>query len=217
MITLSPEVAAAYPEAEIHLVVARGLVNTGWSADLTAVEDGFLPYDETTPEILSWHEAFRAFGTNPRRMRPSVDALSRRLARTGRLPRINPAVDAYNLVSVRHGVPAGAFDLDRLPGPVEVRYAADGDEFVPLGEPDVVEKPNAGEVVYASGSTVLTRHWNHRDADPTKLTPATANAVFILERVSAVVPGLHAAEAELADLLRPHAAAIELATISSAG
>jgi hypothetical protein len=34
----------------------------------------------------SWHEAYRKFGTNPRRIRPSVDALHRRLASQGRLP-----------------------------------------------------------------------------------------------------------------------------------
>lgn len=212
MITLTPAVAAAYPETEVRLVVARRLVNAGWSAGQPAPR----PYDEAAPEIATWHAAFRSFGTNPRRSRPSVDALLRRLDRTGALPRINPAVDAYNLVSVRFGVPAGAFDLDRVPGPVEIRYAADGDEFVPLGEPEAVEKPSPGEVVYAAGSTVLTRHWNHRDADLTKLTPATTNAVFILERVSAVVTTLTAAQEALAALLRPHAAAVGLGTADPA-
>lgn len=218
IVTLTAPVAAAYPHTEIRLVVARGLDTSTPFADLRAVEErvaaGWAPYDETGPEVGSWHAAFRAFGTNPRRIRPSVDALGRRLARTGRLPRINPAVDAYNLVSVTHGVPVGAFDLDRVPGDVEIRYAAGGDEFTPLDEPDVVEEPNPGEVVYAAGSVVLTRHWNHRDADLTKLTPATTNAVFILERVSAAVTTLPAAEAELVALLAPHA---ESVSTSSAG
>lgn len=208
MITLSPEVAAAFGEADVRLVVAHGLVNDGWSVDQPEPR----PYDESAPEIATWHAAFRAFGTNPRRSRPSVDALLRRLDRSGSLPRINPAVDAYNAVSVRFAVPAGAFDLDRLPGDVVIRYAADGDEFTPLGEPDVVEKPNAGEVVYAAGSTVLTRHWNHRDSDLTKLTPATTNAVFILERVSAEISAEPAQEA-LADLLRPHAREVTLSRV----
>lgn len=212
MITLSPEVAAAYPEADVRLVVARGLVNSGWSVDPPPAR----PYDESAPEIATWHAAFRSFGTNPRRSRPSVDALLRRFDRSGSLPRINPAVDAYNSVSVRFGVPAGAFDLDRLPGDVLIRYAADGDEFTPLGEPDVVEKPNPGEVVYAAGSTVLTRHWNHRDSDLTKLTEATTDAVFILERVSTAVTTLPAAADALAALLTPHAESVAVSSVGSA-
>ena len=212
LLELTSEVAKAYPETEIRLVVARGLTNAGWEP---GTPDGLVPYDETTPQIASWHAAYRSFGTNPRRVRPSVDALSRRLAKSGRLPRINPAVDAYNLVSVRHGVPAGAFDLDRVPGDVLVRYAADGDEFVPLGEPDVVEHPNPGEVVYAAGSTVLTRHWNHRDADLTKVTADSRTVVFLLERVSAGVTALPAAADDLAALLAPHADTVERATIDA--
>jgi DNA/RNA-binding domain of Phe-tRNA-synthetase-like protein len=65
---------------------------------------------EDDPHVEAWRTAYRAFGTNPKRVRPSVDALRRRLARSGRLPRINPAVDCYNLISVISGVPAGAFD-----------------------------------------------------------------------------------------------------------
>ncbi|GGY35338.1 hypothetical protein GCM10010384_48040 [Streptomyces djakartensis] len=41
-----------------------------------------------------WPAAYRAFGTDPRRIRPSVDALGRRMAKKGTLPRINPAVGA---------------------------------------------------------------------------------------------------------------------------
>lgn len=71
------------------------------------------PADDTDPRIEAWHTAYRSFGTNPRRIRPSVDALGRRFAKKGTLPRINPAVDSYNAVSVRHGLP-----MRRLrPGP----------------------------------------------------------------------------------------------------
>jgi len=140
-------------------------------------------------------------------MRPSVDALCRRLVRTGGLPRIGAAVDCYNLVSVSHGFPAGAFDLSRIAGDVAIRFARDGDEFTPLGEPDAVERPRAGEVVYADAAGVLTRHWNHRDAERTKVTPQSRDVVFLLETVDAETFGaaLAAAARELADLVGPHA------------
>ena len=181
-VVLTGPVAAAFPETEIRLVAAHGLRNDrpwpGLEARLVELErrvaaGEWAPADESRPEIASWHAAFRRFGTNPRRVRPSVDALGRRLARTGRLPRVSPAVDAYNLVSVTRAVPVGAFDQRRLGEEVLVRYAEPGDAFTPLGEPETVERPGAGEVVYADGGgRVLTRHWNHRDADATKVTPA---------------------------------------------
>lgn len=65
-------------------------------------------------------------------------------------PRINPAVDTYNTVSVRHALPAGAFDLDRVAGDVVIRYADGTESFTPLGEPDTIEHPNAGEVIYTT-------------------------------------------------------------------
>ncbi len=139
----------------------------------------------------------------PRRIRPSVDALGRRMAKKGALPRINPAVDSYNAVSVRHGLPAGAFDLDHVTGDVDIRHADGTEEFVPLGEPGTVENPKPGEIVYADPSGVLTRHWNHRDAHRTRVTEDSAHVVFILETVHAARDGhlLETAAEELHALL----------------
>ena len=219
------DVGARFPQLRIELVVATGLDNTGHWPDaesaLAAAEAdaaaGALTRSEDDPAIASWHAAYRAFGTNPRRTRPSVDALLRRLVRQGRLPRVNGAVDAYNATSVRFAVPAGAFDLDRLGAHVEIRPATPDDRFTPLGEPDVVETPGAGEIVYAQGNEVLTRHWNHRDAHATRVKEGTTSAVFMLERVSADVPAdrLADAAAHLTALLSPHAAAVTSATLTA--
>jgi DNA/RNA-binding domain of Phe-tRNA-synthetase-like protein len=161
------------------------------------------PAGEDDPHIAAWYEAYRRFGTNPRRQRPSVAALRRRLARDGRLPRINPAVDCYNLISVSHGVPAGAFDLRRVAGDMVVCRADGSETFTPLGEPGVVEHPNPGEVVYTDRDGVLTRHWNHHDADRTKVTADSDRIVFLLETPAATRFGslLDAASDDLAGLL----------------
>jgi DNA/RNA-binding domain of Phe-tRNA-synthetase-like protein len=146
-----------------------------------------------------------------------VDALLRRLVRQGRLPRVNGAVDAYNATSVRFAVPAGAFDVDHLADRVEIRPAGPEDRFTPLGDPDEVEVPGTGEVVYAQGGEVLTRHWNHRDAHVTRVREDTRNAVFLLERVSADVPAerLTDAAAHLTALLAPRAAAVTTAALTA--
>lgn len=210
--TVDPAIVEAFPHVRIHLIAVDGLRNgEDWPKAAAALDElegdaaagDWSPLDADDPLIATWHAAYRSFGTNPKRMRPSVEALQRRLAKGGRLPRITPAVDAYNLVSVRFGVPAGAFDLAALgEEPVAIRPAVEGDAFTPLGEPEVREQPKPGEVVYAQGHEVLTRHWNHRDADATKVTASTASAVFVIDCVGAEAhPAGDAAAERLGDLL----------------
>ncbi|GAA2490385.1 B3/B4 domain-containing protein [Streptomyces longisporus] len=212
---ISPAVAEAFPDTLIALVTASGLRGReSWPHTAAAVEeleqqlaDGtWQPADETDPRIEAWHTAYRSFGTNPRRIRPSVDALGRRLAKKGSLPRINPAVDSYNAVSVRHGLPAGAFDLDHVTDAVDIRHADGTESFTPLGEPDTVEHPKPGEIIYADATGVLTRHWNHRDAHRTRVTEDSTHVAFILETLHADRDGnlLKVAADELEGLLAPH-------------
>ncbi|MGW1747104.1 B3/B4 domain-containing protein [Streptomyces sp. NPDC002092] len=211
-----PAVAEAFPDTLIALVTATGLRgHESWPHTAAAVEEleqqladgSWQPADETDPRIEAWHTAYRSFGTNPRRIRPSVDALGRRLAKKGSLPRINPAVDSYNAVSVRHGLPAGAFDLDHVTGSVDIRHADGTESFTPLGEPGTVEHPKPGEIIYADTTGVLTRHWNHRDAHRTRVTEDSSHVAFVLETLHADRDGtlLKAAADELQGLLAPHA------------
>lgn len=229
-IEIDADVATAYPETRIAVVTVTGLRNAEpWVAVDRAVEalvSAFgaaiwSPLTEIDAGIACWHEAFRSFGVNPRRMRPSVDALGRRFAKIGDLPRIGPAVDAYNVVSLRHGIPAGAFDLDAVPGtPVELRPARGGDQFIPIGaDADAAQEPRAGEVVYAAGADVLTRAWNHRDCDRTKVTASSRSVAFILERVDATaVPDAALAEAvaDLVSLVGEHADDVSASFITPA-
>ncbi|AKJ08715.1 hypothetical protein ABB07_01265 [Streptomyces incarnatus] len=213
---IAPAVAEAFPGTLIALVTATGVRGREpWPHTATALEEleqrladgAWQPADETDPRIDAWHTAYRSFGTNPRRIRPSVDALGRRMAKKGSLPRINTAVDSYNAVSVRHALPAGAFDLDRVTGDVDIRHADGTESFTPLGEPGTVENPKPGEVIYADTTGVLTRHWNHRDAHRTRVTEDSTHVAFVLETLHPDRDGdlLGLAAEELQSLLAPHA------------
>ncbi|MFC5909134.1 B3/4 domain-containing protein [Streptacidiphilus monticola] len=209
-------VADAFPDTLIAVVTASGLRgHEPWPQTGRALEElerqlaegTWQPADETDPRIAAWHTAYRSWGTNPRRIRPSVDALGRRLAKRGSLPRINPAVDSYNAASVRNGLPAGAFDLDQVVGDIRIHRAVGTESFIPLGEPDTVERPAPGEVVYTDNAGVLTRQWNHRDAHRTRVTEDSTQVAFVLETLHATRDGhfLKAAADELQELLVPHA------------
>jgi DNA/RNA-binding domain of Phe-tRNA-synthetase-like protein len=212
---IAPAVADRFPDTLVALVIATGLRgHEPWphttaalrELELRLADGSWRPADETDPRIEAWHTAYRSFGTNPRRVRPSVDALGRRLAKKGTLPRINPAVDSYNAVSVRHGLPAGAFDLDHVTGDIDIRHADGTESFTPLGEPGTVENPRPGEIVYADATGVLTRHWNHRDAHRTRVTEDSTHVAFVLETLHATRDAdlLKRAADELQDLLAGH-------------
>ena len=55
------------------------------------------------PQIAAARRAYRAFGKDPARYRVSSEALMRRLVKGQGIHRINTAVDANNLISLRIG------------------------------------------------------------------------------------------------------------------
>src|SRR5690242_11318104 len=134
-ITVDDTVRALRPDFAVLLVTAEGLVNAA-SGEGTVRTAGLA--DPAAAHVEAWREAYRGFGVNPRRARPSVDALLRR----PELPGINPVVDAYNAVSVRHGLPIGGEDLDTYEGPARLVRAAGDEPFATMkdGEP-VIERP----------------------------------------------------------------------------
>lgn len=132
------------------------------------------------PHIASWREIYRSFGTKPSDYRPSAEALVRRTIKTGKLPVINTAVDLYNVVSVKHIIPMGGFDTDKVEGDIYLRVSDGGEAFTPLGA-SKQEETYSGEVVYADDAHILTRRWNFRDADETKITSETRNLVMFID------------------------------------
>lgn len=202
------EVFDRYPEANIGVLVAEDIevvhsdtgLETVKAEALQAAEEKLGGESATRhPFIASWREMYRSFGTKPGDYRPSAEALIRRALKTGSLPTINTAVDAYNAVSVRHLIPVGGFDIDRVAGDIRLRFSSGGEEFTPLGS-DKTEQTYVGEVVYADDERILTRRWNYRDCDETKITEGTLNAVLFVDGPEGVPRS--AVEEALLDLKR---------------
>ncbi len=68
------------------------------------------------PPLERARELYRRFGTDPTRMRPSSEALLRRIKKGESLPRINSLVDVANALSVQLQVPVGLYDLGKVKG-----------------------------------------------------------------------------------------------------
>ncbi len=135
---------------------------------------------EDLPHVAAWREAYRAFGAKPQRTRNSLEALLRRV--DPGLPRVNRLTDLYNAVSVLYQVPLGGEDLARYAGPPRLVRATGDEPFdtVAAGEA-IIERPEAGEVVWRDAEGVTCRRWNWRQGRRTQLTDATTSALFILD------------------------------------
>ena len=68
------------------------------------------------PGIAGTREAYKAFGKEPNRYRPSTEALCRRFVKGLELYRSLALIDLVNLLSVSCGHSIGGFDLDKIEG-----------------------------------------------------------------------------------------------------
>jgi DNA/RNA-binding domain of Phe-tRNA-synthetase-like protein len=111
---------------------------------------------------------------------PSVWAVTKRVVKGGELPTINDLVDLYNYICLKYVVPVGGEDLDKCEGEIELMYASGDDKFMEIGGIEN-NPPEKGEIVYKDDAGVLCRKFNWKEADRTKLTEDTKNAVIVIE------------------------------------
>ena len=211
---VTEEVFARFPEVVLGVVAVHGIDNTGDGAGL---ESPLRQEEERVraslagiqiaehPHIAPWREAYRQFGAKPRDHPSSIENLTRRVLKGWSVPHVNPLVDLYNTISLRHLLPVGGEDLDRVRGDVLLTLATDQEAPVHLlGEPEA-RPPKPGEVIYRDDLGTLCRRWNWKEAERTKLTAETRNAVLVIEGLPPVGRGLVArAAGELAALVREH-------------
>jgi DNA/RNA-binding domain of Phe-tRNA-synthetase-like protein len=202
-----------FPDATIGVVVARDIDNqpdgrsTIGALLQAAVADASTRLGEadlaTHPAIAPWRDAYRRFGMKPAKFRSSIENLLRS-ARAHGIREINPLVDIYNAVSLKHWLPCGGEDLRTVRGDIHLTRASGGEYFVPLGSSEE-QPPQPGEVIYHDDEGVLCRSWNWREAERTKLTPDTSNAILVIEGLPEMGrAAVEAACTELANLVRQH-------------
>ena len=152
----------------------------------------------THPHLAAWRETFSAFGSKPSKFLCSAEALLKRVLKGEPIPSINRVVDAYNAVSIRHVLPAGGEDLDRLESDLFLAFASGDEPFDLLGGDGGAEHPDPGEVIWKDSAGVTCRRWNWRQCRRTRLTEETRTAYFVLDRLAPYPIGiLHSAAEEL--------------------
>jgi DNA/RNA-binding domain of Phe-tRNA-synthetase-like protein len=110
-------------------------------------------------------------------------------------------VDFYNAVSLRHVVPAGGFDVNEIDGTLELRLTRGGDTFHPL-DGSAAENVGEGEVAYACGAEILTRHFVYKQSRRGLLDDSTTSLFLVSEVLGEVESDGGVANAVLEDFAR---------------
>jgi len=129
---------------------------------------------------FNWHY----LKIDPTKIRPSAEALIRRILGDKEVPQISNIVDAYNWVSIETLIPIGAYDFDVLKYPMTIRYSKENEQFVQLGGKIISLKGK--EIILVDASNRVIFQYPYRDADFSKVTNRTKNLLLI----SYGVPGI---------------------------
>lgn len=211
-LTISDTVFTDFPDALLGVVILHGIDNSQDKPEITALlrqaeaalsgKFGGVPVIEH-PYIATWREAYRKFGAKPKDYPSSIENLTRRVLNGAAMGHINNLVSLYNTISLRHILPVGGEDLEKIVGDVWLTKAgADEPAIFLLGEKEA-RAPRAGEIIYKDDVGAICRRWNWKEADRTKLTQETKHAFLVIEALPPVPrETVETAIRELAELVK---------------
>lgn len=134
------------------------------------------------PVIRAFRDFYWRIGIDPTKQRPSSEALLRRCLK-GSVPLVNNVVDAGNIASIETFIPIGLYDMDKIKGDLEIRYAKKGETFSPIGGKD--EVLDEKQIVLADEEKIL-HVYPYRDSKLTIVSDETKNVLIVACGVSGV-------------------------------
>ncbi|MFN4046152.1 MAG: B3/4 domain-containing protein [Acidilobaceae archaeon] len=141
------------------------------------------------PIIQAYRKFLWKLGIDPTKLRPSSEALARRVLRGTPLPRINSVVDIGNVVSLRTLIPIGLYDMDSISLPLTLRFSKGGEVFLPVGSEDS-EVLSRGVPIIVDSRGVVVHIYPHRDSRLSMIRWETENVLITSCGVSGVERGL---------------------------
>src|SRR6267142_704061 len=141
-ISIHPALKALAPDLALGCISARVSVERHNEALWREIDQHLAHLSSTVkadqinsiPQIAAMRSAYKALGKDPSRYRGSAEALLRRVLSGKGLYQINSVVDINNLVSLESLNPAGAYDLEKITPPIELRIGAAGESYKGIGK-----------------------------------------------------------------------------------
>lgn len=201
---LSPEITTRIPGIRILLFTltginqndsklrdaCEGLLKTSWlqCGQLFTGDSPAYANVQSHPQLSAWRDCFKSLGISVKKHVCSAESLAKRASKDPANPRsINPLVDFYNAISVKHLVPFGAFDLCDLQGKcMSLRMTRAGDTFEALDGNGAEEVPSGEAAYICEPNIVITRHINYRQSKFALVGDATQEVVMMAELLPSV-------------------------------
>lgn len=112
-----PEYAMIYMEADVvNSISSQNLIQEFEQLTETIKSEYEIPDINRRPAIAATRKAYKTFGKDPNRYRPSQEQLMRRVVRGLDLNYVSSLVDAGNILSLKTGCSVGVFDRERIEG-----------------------------------------------------------------------------------------------------
>ncbi|MFH1211765.1 MAG: phenylalanine--tRNA ligase beta subunit-related protein [Candidatus Woesearchaeota archaeon] len=190
---IEPEIFRRFPDLIIGVLVAKNLNNESSeqrildelrNAEISIKEKFSTETLSQAPRIDCWRKAYSSFGAKPKENKSSVESLYRMVLQEKNIKHINKLVDIYNLISLKHMLPAGGEDTDKAKGDIRLAFAGENEPAVLLLGDTEPRPPHKGEIIYKDDISAICRRWNWREADRTKLTEETKNCIIVIEGLS---------------------------------
>jgi len=189
----SGEIWRDFPELVAGVVFTDGITPDAAAGDrcakYTAIARSRLEdaTESELPEIRAWRRTFTRMGLKPTQYRCASEALLRRIRKEGALPPLLPIVDVCNAVSAAFAIPVAVFDLEKVTGRLEVRYADGEEDYLTFsGE---TEHPGAHEVIFADGAGhVHARRWTNRQSGLSAAADSTSTVLIVAEAMHESAP-----------------------------
>lgn len=187
---IDPKIFEKFPSLNVGVLICKDINNKGISEEIInsirELEKQIgSQFDSEAlsqnPKINVWRRAYKAFGAKPKEHKSSVEGLYRRILKGEETRHINKIVDIYNYISLKHMVPVGGEDSDKIQGDVRLTLAGKNEPLVLLLGDKEPKSPHEGEVIYKDKVSAICRRFNWREADRTKLIEETKNAVLVVE------------------------------------
>ena len=209
---IAPELQSTFPGLGVVQLRMRGLTVKGFDPSLESLKREVqervrrrivsLEEVKTQPIFRAYRDFFWRVGIDPTKVRPAGEALTRRVLGGRDLPRLNTAVDAYNLVSIETSIAVAAFDMGAVrEDALLMRRAAKAEQFRGIGMDSPELLTGVEVVIEDQESRKLVAVYPYRDSDDSKITERTKDVLFMM----CGVPGIETRHLENAkDLTRDY-------------
>lgn len=182
-LTVDKKVFRKFPKLNLGVIIVKGMDNSGRNTVVEKLLKEIEQYCRDTyvikglsdlPTITNWKKIYKT----SRKHYSAMEPLLYNILKGKPIPKVNSMVNVYTYSMLKHMIPIGGDDLDKVDGDIKVKIA---EGYETLLTQDGIEHPEEGELCYTDDKEVLARRFSWKESKKTKINHYTKNAVIYLD------------------------------------